>query len=109
MQEVERSSGSEELLIARQRSRLGRETVRHDPSLAEAGESGPEVRVGSVQAAVHVSQVVAHVSNLEVAPHPIILAVTLFDEKLAQSRRSFVHHTVIAERWVIIFGIDAPE
>src|SRR5206468_317623 len=83
MKEVERSTGSEELLIARQRSRLGGETVSRDPSLAKAGESGPEVRVGSVQAAIHVSQVIAHVSNLEVAPHPIVLAVARFDEELA--------------------------
>ena len=67
------------------------------------------MRVGSVQAAIDVSQVVAHISDFEVAPHPIILAVARFDEELAQSRRCFFHHTVVAERWVIIVGIDAPE
>ena len=98
-QEVDRPARSAEFLIARHRSGFGGESVDGDPSLAEAGGGfGPEVYVGSVQAAIDVGQFVAHVADLEVAPHPVILATARFDVELAQGRRHFFHDTVVAER-----------
>src|SRR5207245_4948866 len=81
-----------------------------EPSLAEAGGGfGRVVRVSSVEASVHVGQLVIQIPDLEIAPHPVILAIARFDVELAHGWRHFLHHTVVAERWVIIVGIDAPE
>src|SRR5881397_489098 len=110
VQEVERSARSPEFLIARQRSRFGGEAVHGDPSLAELGGGfGPVVRVGSVQTAVDMGHLVAHVAGVEIAPHPVILATARFEVELAQSRSHFCHDTVVAERRVVVIRIDTPE
>src|ERR1700739_3946628 len=109
VQEVERSTCAEELLIARQRSWLGGEAVHRDPTFAEAGKPGPEMRVGSIKAAVDVSQIVIHVVGLKVAPLSLVLAVARFHKELAQGGCVFFHCPVITERRVIVVGIDAPE
>ncbi len=89
---------------------MGGESIYREPSLAEAGGGfGRVVRVSSVQASVYVSQLVIQIADLEIAPHPVILAIAGFGVELAQGWRHFLHYTVVAERRVIIVGIDAPE
>jgi hypothetical protein len=54
-------------------------------------------------------QLIAEVADLEITPHPIILAVACFEVELAQGWRHFFHDTVVAESWVVVIGIDAPK
>ena len=109
-QVVDRPARSPEFLIARHRSGLGGESVEGDPSLAKTGVGfGPVVCIGSVQAAIDVGQFVAHVADPEVAPQPVILATARLGVELAEGRRRFCHDAVVAERWVMVIGIEAPE
>src|SRR5215469_6369249 len=110
VQEVERSARSEEFLIARHRSRLGGESIHREPSLAEAGGGrGAIMEISSIQAAVDLGQFVIQIADLEIAPHPIILAIARFDVELAHGWGHFLHDTIVAERRIIIVWIDAPE
>src|SRR3954454_4550660 len=98
MQEVERPACSAEFLVARYRSRCAGESVNTDPSLAKTGgRFGPVVCVCSVHAAVDLGQFVARVTNFEVAPHPVVLAVACFQKELTQGWRHFFHNAIIAE------------
>ena len=67
------------------------------------------MQIGSVKAAIHVGEFVAHVADLEVAPHSVILPTARLDVELAQGRRHFFDDTVVAERGVMVVGINAPE
>src|SRR5215470_18262041 len=109
-QEVERAAGPAECFIAWHRSRLGGEGVHFNSFIAEAGgKFGLVVRVAAVEAAVNLSQFVVSVADLEIAPHSVILATARSDEELAHGGRHFFHYTIVAERRVVIVGIDAPE
>ena len=110
MQVVERAAGAAEFLVARHRAGLGRETVEREAPLAEAGRRlGGVVRVGAVEATVDLRQFVAGVAHLEVAPEAVVLALAGLDVELAERRRHFLDHAVVAERRVVVVGIDATE
>src|SRR5215472_1338522 len=93
--EVERSARSAEFLIARHRSRLGGESIHREPSLAEAGGGcGAIVGVSSIQAAVDLGQFVIQKADLEIAPHPVILAIARFDVERAHGWCHYLQYTI---------------
>ncbi len=110
MQEVQRAAGTAKLLPARHGARLGREPVDGEAPLAEArGRRRLVVQVGAVQTAVDLGQLVVHVADLEVAPDTVVIVVSELHVELAERRRHLLDRSVVAERGVVIVGIDAPE
>jgi hypothetical protein len=67
------------------------------------------VRVRAVEPAVDLRELVVHVADLEVAPEAVVVAVRGLHVELAERRGHLLDDAVVAERRVVIIGIDAPE
>ena len=67
------------------------------------------MQISAVQTAVDLREFVIHIPDVEITPLPVIGIVAQSDEELAHGRRHFGHGAVVAEGWVVIVGIEAPE
>ena len=109
-QVVQRAAGAAELLPAGDGPGLGSEGVEGQALLAEGGGGRRlQVHVGAVQAAVHLSELVVHVADLEVAPHGVVLALAELHVELAVGGCGLGDRAVVTEGRIVIVGIDAAE
>ena len=109
-QEVQRPARAAELLAARDGSGLRREAVDREARLAEAGARVRLiVRIGAVEPAIDLRQLVLHVADLEVAPEAVALVVVDLHVELADRRRRLLDDAVVAEGRIVVVRVDSPE
>ena len=109
-QVVERPARAAELLAAGHGAGFGDEAVEHQALLAEVGRRRRlVVKVRAVESTLDLREFVVPVADVEATPERVALRLAQFDVELARGRSALLDRAVVAERGIVVVGIDAPE